>query len=134
MANGLYDAGRNAFLTGDIDWVNDTIATYLLDSDYTPDLVNDDFLDDVDAGALVDSQNLSSKTASAGIADAADNTHNSVSNGTDITQILIYKNTGTPSTSNLIGLIDTASGLPVTPNGGDITIVWDSGANKIFKL
>ena len=26
------------------------------------------------------------------------------------------------------------SGLPVTPNGGDITITWDSGANKIFRL
>lgn len=28
----------------------------------------------------------------------------------------------------------TGSGLPVTPNGGDITIQWDNGANKIFKL
>lgn len=36
--------------------------------------------------------------------------------------------------SPLIAYIDTATGLPVTPNGGDITIAWDSGANKIFKL
>lgn len=28
----------------------------------------------------------------------------------------------------------TASGLPVTPNGGNITITWDTGVNKIFKL
>lgn len=28
----------------------------------------------------------------------------------------------------------TASGLPVTPNGGNISIAWDNGANKIFKL
>jgi hypothetical protein len=28
----------------------------------------------------------------------------------------------------------TASGLPVTPNGGNIVITWDNGANKIFKL
>jgi hypothetical protein len=34
----------------------------------------------------------------------------------------------------LIAYIDTATGLPVTPNGGDITIAWDSGANRIFKL
>ena len=26
------------------------------------------------------------------------------------------------------------TGLPVTPNGSDLTIVWDSGSNKIFKL
>lgn len=28
----------------------------------------------------------------------------------------------------------TSSGLPVTPNGGSITVAWDNGANKIFKL
>jgi len=28
----------------------------------------------------------------------------------------------------------TSSGLPVTPNGGSITITWDNGANRIFKL
>ena len=28
----------------------------------------------------------------------------------------------------------TGSGLPVTPNGGNIVIAWDNGANKIFKL
>jgi hypothetical protein len=30
--------------------------------------------------------------------------------------------------------IDAATGLPLTPNGGDVTIQWDNGANKIFKL
>jgi hypothetical protein len=49
--------------------------------------------------------------------------------------IVIWQDTGVESTSRLIAYIDTASsGLPVTPNGGDITIAWDSGANKIFKL
>lgn len=28
----------------------------------------------------------------------------------------------------------TGSGLPVTPNGGNIVITWDTGVNKIFKL
>lgn len=28
----------------------------------------------------------------------------------------------------------TASGLPVTPNGGNIVVAYDNGANKIFKL
>jgi hypothetical protein len=45
-----------------------------------------------------------------------------------------YKDTGTESTSLLIFYIDTATGLPCTPNGGNITVAWDSGANKIFKL
>jgi len=38
------------------------------------------------------------------------------------------------STSRLIAWIDTGTNLPVTPNGGDITVQWDAGANRIFKL
>ena len=48
--------------------------------------------------------------------------------------MLIYKDTGDNATSPLIALIDSATGLPITPNGGDIIVVWDNGANKIFKL
>jgi hypothetical protein len=28
----------------------------------------------------------------------------------------------------------TGAGLPVTPNGGNISVTWDTGVNKIFKL
>lgn len=28
----------------------------------------------------------------------------------------------------------TGAGLPVTPNGGNITVTWDAGANRIFSL
>ena len=48
--------------------------------------------------------------------------------------LILYQHTGTDATARLIAYIDTATGLPVTPNGGDITIVWDDGPNKIFKL
>ena len=33
--------------------------------------------------------------------------------------IVIYKDTGTEATSPLLAMIDTATGLPITPNGGD---------------
>jgi hypothetical protein len=48
--------------------------------------------------------------------------------------IVYYKDTGTAGTSPLIAYIDTATGLPVTPNGGDINIIPDNGSNKLFKL
>ena len=48
--------------------------------------------------------------------------------------IVIFIDSGVDTTSNLVAYIDTATGLPVTPNGGDITVTWDTGANKIFKL
>jgi len=135
MANSLYDKGREAFLTGAINWSSDTIKVVLVDgADYTVNLSTDQYLSDVPSGARVaTSSALGSKTTTAGVADAADVTLTAVT-GDPSEALVIYKDTGVASTSPLIAYIDTATGLPVTPNGGDITIAWDSGANKIFKL
>lgn len=38
------------------------------------------------------------------------------------------------ASSPLIAYFDCATGMPVQGNGGDITVVWDTGANKIFKI
>jgi len=136
MANALYDNGREGFLRGEISWNSDTIKIILVDTDlYTVDLANHDALDDVPAGSrLATSPALASKTTTAGVADAADVTFPLVSVGGDAEAIIIYKEGGTEATSPLIAYIDTAIGLPVTPNGGDITVQFDNGANKIFKL
>jgi len=134
MSNALYDKGRNAFATGDIDWVNDTVNLYLVDTeDYTVDLAAHEFLSAVPAAARVANVALAGKTAVAGVCDANDAILSSVTG--DVSEALVLvKDTGNETTSRLIAYIDSATGLPVTPNGGDITITWDNGANKIFKL
>lgn len=135
MANALYDKGREGFLDGSIDWDTNDIRLILIDeADDTIDLSVDDNLDDrAGASRVATSGAFASKTVTNGVADAADVTLSAVT-GDQSESIDIYKHTGTESTSRLICNIDTATGLPVTPNGGDITIQFDSGANKIFKL
>lgn len=135
MANALYDHGREGFLDGSIDWDTDDIRVILVDTaDYTVNLATHDNLDDIPAAARVATSGaLTGKTVAAGVADADDVTFSSVT-GDPSEALVIYKHTGTESTSRLIGYIDSATGLPVTPNGGDITVQWDNGANKIFKL
>ena len=133
MSNALYDAGRNAFLTGAINWTSDIIKVVGCTSSYSPNLSTDTHLSDIPSGDRVATATLSSATASAGIADASDVTFSSVT-GSAIAKLVVYKDTGTESTSTLIALIDTATGLPVTPNGGDIQVQWDNGSNKVFKL
>lgn len=135
MANALYDKGREGFLDGSIDWDTNTIKLVLIDeADDTIDLAVDDNLDDRAAPSRVaTSAALSSKTATNGVADSADVTLSAVT-GDQSESLDLYKDTGTESTSRLICNIDTATGLPVTPNGGDITVQFDNAANKIFKL
>lgn len=136
MANALYDLARQAFLSASptIDWDTDTIkASLVRSSAYTPNLATDQFISSV-ATRVADSAALSAKTVLAGVADAADVTFTAVPAGAAVQYIVIWKDTTVAGTSPLIALIDTATGLAVTPNGGDITIAWDAGANKIFKL
>lgn len=135
MANALYDSGREGFLDGSIDWDTDNIILELIDeADDTPDLALDvDRADRTVAARVATSGNLTSKTVTAGVADAADVTLSSVV-GDQSESIDVGQNTGTLANDRLICNIDTATGLPVTPNGGDITIQFDGGANKIFKL
>jgi len=135
MANVLYDKGREGFLDGSIDWDSDDIRVILIDTDdYSVDLANHDNLDDIPAGARVATSGaLTGKSVTNGVADADDVVFGSVS-GDQCEALVIYKHTGNESTSRLIAYIDSATGLPVTPNGGDITVEWDNGSNKIFKL
>lgn len=135
MANAMFDLGREAFLGGDIDWDANNIKLVCVDhADDTPVIATDDALNDIGAAARVaTSGNFASKTKTAGVADADDITLTTVT-GDQFESIVIYKDTGTESTSLLFVYIDTATGLPCTPNGGDITVQWDSGASKIFKL
>jgi hypothetical protein len=135
MANALYGKGREKFLNADIDWAADNIKIVLVDvADYTVSIDTHEFLSDIAAGARVaTSGNLASKTSTLGVADAADVTLTAVT-GDQSEALVIYKDTGSAATSPLIAYMDTATGLPVTPNGADITITWDNGSNKIFKL
>ena len=135
MANALYDLGRQGFLEGSIDWDSDNLKIVLLDAaDYTKNLATDNDLADIPAPARVaTSGNLAGKTVAAGGADANNVTLTTVT-GDQSEEIVVYQDTGVESTSRLICNIDTATGLPVTPNGGNIDVNWDDGANKIFKL
>lgn len=133
MANALYGKGRQKFLEGSIAWLTDDIKISFVDGAvYSPSIDVDEFIDDI-ASTIADSGNLTGKDTALGVADATDETIGSVS-GAEFEYIVIWKDTGTPATSPLIALIDSATGLPCTPNGGDIIVQWDAGSDKIFKL
>ncbi len=135
MANELYDKGRQGFLDGSIDWDTDDIRAILIDTaDYTVDLAAHDNLDDIpEAARVAVSGALTGKTVVDGVADADDVTFSAVT-GDECEAIVLYKHTGVESTSRLIAYVNSATGLPVTPNGGNIEVLWADGDDKIFKL
>lgn len=135
MANTLYDAARQRFLEAQINWLTDTVKVILVDTGaYTPQTSIHQYLADIPVSARIAGPvTLTAKATTGGAADAADVTFTSVS-GTSIEAIIIYIDTGTEATSPLVAYIDTATGLPISPNGGDIIVTWDNGTNKIYKV
>lgn len=146
MSNALYTKGKQHILNGAIDFDTDTIRCFLVDSaSYTLDIANHDYLDDIPVGARKgnsgsstrgNAPQLTTPSITNGVFDAANTTFTSVTTGNTYEYIIIFRDDGVAdSSSELIACIDTAaSGLPVTPNGGDITVEWDDGSYKIFAL
>ena len=115
-----------------MDALTDTIKVAGVSASYTPNTATDQFLSILPGGSIIAAGvALTSVTGAAGVLSAADTTFASVS-GAAITQLVIYKDTGSAGTSPLLCLIDTSTGLPITPNGGNIVVSWSSG--QVFAL
>ena len=135
MANSWYGKGLEAFGNGQVAWLTDAIHVDLLDAaDYTLSINVDQFRSAIPGAARVATFGpLTGKTNVLGVFDAADFTYPTVT-GDQAEYLAVCKYTGTDATSPLLLLIDTATGLPVLPNGGNINVAWDNGANKVAAL
>lgn len=123
-SNCFYTSWKAKLLTGSDDMSSVTVKVQPVDAaDYTVNCSTHDFLDDVPSGARVcTAATLGTKTTTSGVFSSAPATYSACS-GDQFEAYVIYISTGVESTSRLIAYIDTAaSGLPLTPNGGDITI------------
>lgn len=139
MANALYANYKDLILGGGThtfpDLNTDTIKLALIDTGtYTVNLATHQ--DHADLSGIVgtpgtlDSPTVG--TVAAGTFDAADEVFTSVS-GNSIEAYVIYKDSGVSATSALIAYFDTAaSGLPVTPNGGNITVAFNASGIIAF--
>lgn len=128
MANALYDSGRNGFLKGEFNWSSDTFKVILLSSQYTVNLSSHTTTANI-GGTVAISSGLTTLVPGDGVADANDITISGVA-GTTVTQFVIFHD----SSKKLIAHINDSTNLPFTPSGGNVTLQWDNGANKIFKL
>jgi len=91
-----------------------------------------EFLSDL-SGRVGTDQTLTTKTFTDGQFDSDNPSWTSVT-GATVEAVVLYIDTGVAGTSHLVAYIDTGqTGLPVTPNGGDINLTVDA-ANGWFTL
>ncbi len=134
MATVVHDDFRDAMLGNPthsvIDFDTDNIDVSLLDQtdsgSITAATVDYDEVDTPTVVATTDLASVTVGTVGTGVMDAANTTFSSVT-GDAADYLVIWKNSGSPATSPLAVTFDSATtGLPVTPNGGDIVVTWNA--------
>lgn len=134
MANAIYPKWKEQLLqfTTNNNLSSGTVKVALVDTGTYTYSASHQFYSSVSSAVVGTPQTLGSKTYTSGTFDAADSTFTAVS-GASVEALVIYIDTGSSATSPLVAYIDTSvTGLPVTPNGGDIGITWN--ASGIFTL
>lgn len=133
MANALYPKWKEQLLqfTANNNLSSGTVKVALVDTGTYTYSSSHQFLSSL-TGVVGTAQTIGSKTFTDGVFDGADVTFTTVT-GNTVEALVIYIDTGSAATSPLVAYIDTSvTGLPVTPNGGDIAITWN--ASGIFAL
>lgn len=134
MTSAVYPNAKELFLGADLSLTTMTIKAALIDTGVYTYSATHAYWSAASAALIGSAVTLATgKTITSGVFDADDVTISTVT-GNSAEAIILYQDTGSSSTSPLICFIDSGTGLPVTPNGGDISLVWDNGANKIFAL
>ena len=134
MANAIYTKYKEALIGGgsNVDLSAGTVKVALVDTGTYTYSSSHDYYDDVSAAVVGTPQTIGSKSFTSGTFDGADVTFTAVS-GSTVEALVIYVDSGSSATSPLVAYIDTSvTGLPITPNGGDISIAWN--ASGIFTL
>ena len=137
MANALYPKWKEALIQNsadsDLDGSGTTgVYAVLIDTGTYTYNATHQYYSDL-SGIVGTGVELGTKTYTNGVLDAADSTFTAVTGATAEAIVLYRKNAGANTTWRLVAYIDSGfTGLPVTPNGGDIVVQWN--ASGIFAL
>lgn len=149
MANQLYDIARKKFAEGDINWTTDSIKMLLISEtgNYSFDAGHTTALGTISASArnygagtdptpaaYLEGIPMDGRLVSTNGACRCENitfeTIGAENNDSRIKAVVIFRE----SDDTPIAYLDSATGLPITPNGGAIIVVPDGGTNGLFRL
>ena len=130
MANAIYPLYKQALLQADanVDATATAPTAALIDTGVYTYSAAHQFESDL-SGVIGTNQVLTTPTVGTdGSFDSDNPTWTAVTGGTTVEAIVIFLDTGTPSTARLVYYVDTSqTGLPFTTNGGDVTYTVAAG-------
>jgi hypothetical protein len=134
MANAIYPKYKDAILDGaaNVSLTSETVKVSLIDNEEITYDANTEYYADLNANGVIATQTIANITLNGGLVDGDDVIFSAVT-GDESEALLIWIDTGNPSTSRVVAYMDTGiSGLPISPNGSDVDVEWN--ASGIFQL
>jgi hypothetical protein len=130
MANAIFPKFKQSLLSGDTNTAltgSGTTGLYaaLVDTGAYTYSASHQFYSSL-SGIVGTDQEIGNVTLTNGLIDGDDVTFSSVTGNSAEAIVLYRKNAGANTTWRLVAYIDTATGLAVTPNGGNIGIAWNA--------
>ena len=134
MANAVYPKYKSAIARNlaNSNVLATAVKAALVDTDTYSYSTSHEFLSDL-SGVVGTAVEVTNFTVSANADFDGDNVVFQSVSGATVEAVVLYIDTGTAGTSRLVAYIDSGvTGLPVTPNGGDINLNWNAAG--IFTL
>jgi hypothetical protein len=135
----LYGSASQKFATGAWDWPSLQVSALLVSANYLPRINTDVYVSDIPLSAIlarsdVDSAYMASKTSVLGVCAGVLPLFNAFLSLTPVAAIILYVDTGTDSTSNLIYYSSAAPGFPFVPEGFNYAVVNDQSYGGWFQV
>jgi hypothetical protein len=140
----LYNKAREGFVSGEIVWrpTGGSVIKASLVRGYTFS-ISHKFMSEVigAGGTIVATETLNSLTNTDGVLDAADAVFEAVPEGDPVPHCVIYQASAVTGGADvpaaqqrLIICLFQGQGLPILPNGQDVTGSWSPGADRIARF
>lgn len=129
MASGMFEAGVQSIMMGNIDLVNDPITALLVTSAFSPAFESDEFQSDIPDAAFVDEASIPARSVLGGVFNGDPVTFTRAASGAVVSGVVVIADTGDEDTSRLLAYMALT---PFTTDGTDIVLTWDTGG--IFEL
>lgn len=134
MSTFVYDNARSLAATAALNWPAITAKAALMSGAYTPNRHTDVHLSDVPGGAVIISATMTGLSQTSGNCTGSIPEFMAFLNASPVVGLLIYKDTGDPTTSPLIYYSDEGVGFPFTALGFNYSIGADLSAGGFFEL
>jgi hypothetical protein len=133
MASFLYNSARESFATGALTWDGSEIHCALVNATYGPTL-QDVFLSDIPDGAIMADATLTALASDSGICSGQIPEFDAFISDTPCIAMVLYANSGDPSTSQLIYYSSDGVGFPFLPQGFNYAVGFDQTALGFFQV